>query len=100
MTSTASAWSFRWPSHESLLSASARAFHEAEELPFPAQPLAEATAMFLEQLGDLAGGIRARPVALQLAHIGPGRDRHGARLDHALHRHVVRLAAGAAGCVG
>src|ERR1700756_3861700 len=74
-----------------------RAFLETEELPFPAQALAEPTAMFLEQFGNLSGGLFACPVALQFADIRPGGRRNGAGLDHARNGHVMCFPACAAG---
>lgn len=88
------------PQRPDRAAAARRAFLEAEELPFPAQPLAETATVLLEELRHLARGLLARPVALQLADIGPGGGRNRAGLDHARHGHVVRLTARAAGRVG
>src|SRR5882672_9609612 len=78
---------------------STRAFLEAQELPFPAQTLAEAAAVLGEELGDLVGR-RAAPVALQLADVGDGGQRTCACLNHALDTALVSLVASAAGGVG
>jgi hypothetical protein len=87
----------RRPFHPQPLNrSSAGAFLEPQKLPLPAQSLAETATVGFEQLGYFAGRRLATPVTLQLADVGPGRHWNGAGLNHALHRHVMGFAAGAA----